>query len=326
MTEESPASDPYSSLMPAYRTLMEALDAKQQTLLSAFQHERQSTQDGVVYHYTGDLGLYHILSSGNLWVSDYTSMNDPSEINYGIGIGLEVLKAELQHRGNPPLGLMFLQPFEQTTKKGLHPFMSAYVLSMSLDDDELMQWRLYADGATGFNIGFDSTVLDRAYNQYTSSGGLGGSFRVLYDETLLRTEMHRYVVNALDVIQTMPRGPTQAMGTMFGKIGTNLMFALIYTALYFKHPAYRYEREYRYLIVTRPNQILPGLLKRPRRMKLIDYLNLDWKTQFSSSLKSLRVGPAADYSRAQTFVRQTLGLHLPGQSIRFDQSKIPFRT
>jgi len=325
-----PGAGPYSDLMAAYIPLMQDLDGRQQALLSAFQDERQSTVDEMVYHYTGDIGLYHILGSGKLWVSDYTSMNDPSEINYGVNVGREVLKAEIYRRGNPQIALAFLHPFEEIAKGGLHPFMSAYVLSMSLDDDELTQWRLYADGGRGFAMGFASRILDRAYAPLSTGlvgGTLGGSFRVLYDEARLRAQMQSYVDNALNVILTMPRVDRQAVGRMFGKIGTNLMFAFIYTALYFKHPAYRTEREYRYLVVTVPGAVPPGLLKRPRRSKLIDYLEMDWKAQHAASLKSIRVGPAADWSRAQTFVMESLGLHLPGSApIVLDQSKVPFRT
>src|SRR5262249_34248376 len=135
-----------------------------------------------------------------------------------------------------------------------------------------------------------------------------------------------YVQNALNVVQTMPRGPRQHMGLMLGRIGTNLMFAMIYTALYFKHPAYQSEQEYRYLVATAPNTTPLGMMKRPRRSKLIDYLNLDWKSGFPTSLKSILVGPAADYARAQQFIGDTLQLHFPSQPIYVDQSTIPFRS
>ena len=282
----------------------------------------------MVYHYTGDVGLYQIFASGNLWMSDYTSMNDPSEINYGIKIGVEELKSELGRRGNQVLGLRFVKTFQSIADSGLHQFMSAYVLSMSIAPDELTQWRLYADGAAGYAMGFDSTILDQAFTSFTTSQSLhgSGSFRGLYDETHLRTQMLTYVRNALDVIQTMPIGPLQEMGRMLGKIGTNLMYAMIYTALYFKHPAYRSEQEYRYLVVTAPNTVPFGMMKRARRNNLIDYLNLDWKTQFSTCLTSIRIGPAADYARGQKFVADTMGLHFAGGPVmRVDQSSIPFR-
>jgi hypothetical protein len=127
-----------------------------------------------------------------------------------------------------------------------------------------------------------------------------------------------YVRNALNTVQTIPRGPRQHMGRMLGRIGTNLMFAMIYTALYFKHSAYQSEQEYRYLVATAPNTTPIGMMERPRRSKLIDYLNLDWKSGFPTSLKSIRVGPATDYVRAQQFIRDTLQLHFPGQPIFLD--------
>jgi hypothetical protein len=123
--------------------------------------------------------------------------------------------------------------------------MSGYVLGMSTAPDELTQWRLYADGAAGWALGYGSASLDQAFTCFTQSHSLhgAGSFRVLYDEAQLRAQMILRVQNALNVIPAMPSGPGQ--GRM---LGTNLMFAMIYTALYFKHPAYQSEQEYCYLV------------------------------------------------------------------------------
>ena len=46
----------------------------------------------VIYHYTDSGGLRGIIETGRLWLSDVFSMNDPSELNHGFSIFLDVLK------------------------------------------------------------------------------------------------------------------------------------------------------------------------------------------------------------------------------------------
>jgi hypothetical protein len=136
--------------------------------------------------------------------------------------------------------------------------------------------------------------------------------------------MDAYVRNSLNAVAQLARAPRHRLGAALGRIGTHLMLAMIYTALYFKHPAYASEREYRYLVATRPNAPTPGLLKRARRNVLIDYLGLDWKTSFANALQSIKIGPAGKLAVAQKFIADTTNLHFPGPLV-VEKSIIPFQ-
>jgi hypothetical protein len=140
MPPEETSSGDVDDLMPAHQAVVRPYIDDQQRLLSALQEEQALTHTGHVYHYTGDVGLFQIIMSGLLWMSDYTTLNDPSEISYGMGIGVDALKAELTARNNPVLGTHFVRVFEGIAATGLHTFLSAYVLSMSVAADELTQW------------------------------------------------------------------------------------------------------------------------------------------------------------------------------------------
>ena len=45
-----------------------------------------------LYHYTDEAGLYGILKTGSLWLTDIYSLNDPSEFRHGVKKGLEHIK------------------------------------------------------------------------------------------------------------------------------------------------------------------------------------------------------------------------------------------
>src|SRR5215813_11452340 len=191
-----------ADLMDAYRPLLEVLFGKQQSLLTALQDAQKLSHAGPIFHYTGDVGLFEILRTGKLWISDYTSMNDPSEVQYGVQIGAEELEAELVRRGRPPLMEFFVRVFKGILDMGLAKVVRVYVLSMSLNGDELTQWRSYGNNASGYRVEFDSNLLDKTLEQHCAAMSLQGwgSFRVLYSEDDLRRHMRAYVLNVLDTI------------------------------------------------------------------------------------------------------------------------------
>jgi hypothetical protein len=319
--------DQTAGVMEDYRPLLRSLFEKQQALLKALQDSQAVSYSGPVYHYTVDIGLFEIIRTGQLWISDYTSMNDPSEIQYGIHIGVEELEAELATRNSPVPIRNFVGGFKGVVAKGLDKVLRVFVLSMSINGDELTQWRSYGDNASGYRLEFNSTILDEAFNQFVRALTLNGSgsFRVLYDERDLRSRLRAHVKNALDMVGTMPRGPIQEMAKVYDRIGVDLLLSFIYTALYFKHHAYESEKEYRYLIATRPNEP-PPLLHRARRNKFIDYMAMDWKTNFANALTSMRIGPDGREDLAKKFITDIREKYLPaGMPLIVDKSTIPYR-
>jgi hypothetical protein len=106
--------------------------------------------------------------------------------------------------------------------------------------------------------------LDKAFIQFTKARGFGasGSYKVLYDVRRLRSLMEKYVTNALDTVLSISEyrpAYYRAAGVALYEIGVNLAFAFIFTALFFKHPGYSAEGEYRYIVMTMPNSRAPGL-------------------------------------------------------------------
>jgi hypothetical protein len=93
-----------------------------------------------------------------LWLSDYTTLNDPKEIAYGIDVGHRLLEAACEADGSRR-ALRLAEHFA-VLAEGSSRVARFYILSMSMADDELGQWRSY--GNNGFGL-------------YASGEGRGGS-------------------------------------------------------------------------------------------------------------------------------------------------------
>ncbi len=135
-----------------------------------------------------------------------------------------------------------------------------------------------------------------------------GSFDVIYDESLLRSLMLDYVRNALDAVLWLDErsGRHRSTVTAMYEIGANLMFAFIFTALFFKSPAYVSEGEYRYFMGTFPNVRIPGVMTRTAGRSKVRYFAMDWKSGHADALKQIWIGPGMDEQRGRKTVARAL--------------------
>jgi hypothetical protein len=93
----------------------------------------------MVYHYSDASGLRGILESGQLWLSDIFSLNDPSELKHGISYVTEMLKERAAYGTAEAKG--FAEHFEHFFLTGLEKTAHYFVLSLGSNGDHLAQWR-----------------------------------------------------------------------------------------------------------------------------------------------------------------------------------------
>ena len=58
---------------------------------------------GSLYHYTSNQGLVGILESQKLWATNYSFLNESSELNYGMKLSIELLEMEIKKYSNDTL-------------------------------------------------------------------------------------------------------------------------------------------------------------------------------------------------------------------------------
>jgi hypothetical protein len=186
-----------------------------------------------------------------------------------------------------------------------------FICSFSLSDDDLGQWRAYADDGRGFALEFDADALER---EFTRDEEHAVSFPVTYDDDKL-TEIDHEIIAKMLHLANLPSCKDD-LSIAFMEYATN-------AAIFFKHMAYKNEREYRFL-ETYSMGATPCVNQRTRRNSLIRYREFDWRTAAPGALKKIIVGPA-DRKKAFHFASKCLRQYPESQNVLIDCSSVPYR-
>lgn len=199
---------------------------------------------GLVWHYTGVDGLLGIVSNNALWASSPRVLNDVSELEYGAGLFQEAWSA-LKNEVPEPCAVFveFLVGSDLLSSV----IDSAFILSTSLEGDLLTQWMHYSK-SDGFSIALDLSVAlwPKVAGPNRTSMVFNGWARVIYDRNsqlemctrLLKSMARATPGSPHDWQQHQDRWP-RALVSWRIVLGTALM--------HMKHPAYKDEREVRYI-------------------------------------------------------------------------------
>jgi hypothetical protein len=112
-----------------------------------------------LYHLTDTAGFVGIVSSKRLWASLVTSLNDASEVEYGLTLAVDILRERLASRGSA---------FDSATLKYLLDPSSAppetwserfpLVISFCGDCRKSGQWLHYGRSGRGIAVGFTPRI------------------------------------------------------------------------------------------------------------------------------------------------------------------------
>ncbi|HXL98453.1 MAG TPA: DUF2971 domain-containing protein [Rhizomicrobium sp.] len=279
-----------------------------------------------IYHYTDGVGLSGILESGKIRLTDIFDLNDPTELRHGVRHASEILDARAPQVHTA--GKLFAQDFKILVSEGATKIADFYVACFSAVGDDLGQWRAYANNGRGFALGFDGKSLETAYAHHTVDEKSGCTFPVSYDEKLLRDIQNDLVCRIVPLIAS-PEGRGLAAADLndyMKELSISLSVPTIRAALFFKHPAYLNEQEYRFLELRSINAKKDDVKSKVRGYSTIRYLEFDWKKSAASSLKEIVVGPAAPFEEAKEFAERCLDLFEPKiGSVQIRKSDIPYR-
>ncbi len=282
----------------------------------------------IIYHYTNDIGLRGILESGKLWTTDIFNLNDPSELSHGLSISVNVLNNKTEK--GPIEQQLFSRQFSEFCQEGVRAIGKFFVCSFSANGNELGQWRAYADNGCGYALGFDTTML---VNSFARENGAQiqthSTFPLTYDDAALE-KIHQQTIQsmlALDLI-SLPKGKNMSeseLGSYLVELQSLLAIHTIGTSLYFKHPAYKNEQEFRFLEMHGTSFLPDDIKHRFRSHEMVRYREFDWKqTSSGSALRKIIIGPAANRDRARQFVSDCLAaFNITG--VEIEHSGIPYR-
>ncbi len=272
-----------------------------------------------IYHYTTDMGLWGILKSGDLWLTDIFSLNDPSELEHGFNLANDKLDQKAEE--DPAKYSEIAKSLGKLRIGEDHNLLRFFVCSFSKSGDDLGQWRGYAADGRGYAIGFETIPLKDRFRGGQSVTSGGGEFLVEYQDDKL-VDIYGKL---FDLVLAEESKISQNDPDYCSDLGKMYFRLILHASVYFKHKAYCNEREYRFFNIEKEPES-NKILKRTRNFELIDYKQFDWKSAGTDVLKEIVIGPAADFEKSKRFAEECLresGIDVA--SVEIIQSRIPYR-
>jgi hypothetical protein len=272
-----------------------------------------------LYHYTDAAGLCGIIESGKLRLADIFSLNDPSELKHGLSLAANLWN-EPANNYESHFATCFARHLENFHNyDGVEGIGNFFTCSFSTDEDELGQWRAYADDGRGYALEFDSQALVDAFiapNSYT--------FPVTYDDSEFENLYESLIKLSIDHFTLLDNALlTTNSNEDLINMSSDITIFTIWAAMFFKHRAYKNETEFRFLQMF-ANDPMPDIKYRPRQNEFVKYREFDWNNGRQGVLKRIIIGPAADQEKAKHFALECLRrFHVHEVEIAY--SKIPYR-
>ena len=294
---------------------------------SLFQDWRLPT---VLYHYTSVYGLQGIVETSRLYATHYLYMNDGKEIKLGDELAVD----ELNHRIVAERDQWIKATFEECIGKkysGPPSVLKAYdydiyIVSFSEDGNLLDQWRAYGDDGEGYSIGInpENLAAKKSVSVVTDSKSLA-FIKVEYDETKQKLLIKR----AVDIVYPLLPPALASASSEFEKntvvrvVANYLSRMLVGLSLFFKHPSFNNEKEWRVVRIKWGRKVLAennadaleGVNYRPSNGILAPYLKLDFRSsQFNNllPLENIILGPKHRNREHQAIESLRMLLHSKG--------------
>jgi hypothetical protein len=196
-----------------------------------------------LYHYTTAGGFEGIVSSGAMRATNFSFMNDPSEMDYGRKLVLEQLSKKRKEVINEPIIVKVLRSVERDLKKELSEI---YVVSFSSAADDLSQWRAYGSGTPArYALGFRTRVIHDATLQ--TAPHFVRFLRVVYEKEEQIERIQLVLDTAVAFLRQNDVDPAFRL-----EVATQLSSELRRMLPGLKVPAYRAESEWRIVLAMRP--------------------------------------------------------------------------
>jgi hypothetical protein len=285
-------------------------------------------------HYTTDAGLYGILRSKKMRISDVFTLNDPSEIQYGFDTFFDQAAS---YRGDAKDAVEFsdfvvsVQSLIKRTVAAPVPDSIDYFCASfsSYHDDDLSQWRSYGDNGRGYCLLFDGKKLEEAFLAFGERRS-NQVFAISYGTKHLTDVFNEILQKVYSIwsefraeLATGGGGDAALWRTLRNIIAVSLHRSIIYFAQFIKHKAYEPEEEYRFSKVIKARDPVGDCTTELRGHRLARYYSFDWTLRGKDALRKIIVGPAA-VPYAEKFVRDCLD-QFDYSNIDVEVSKIPYR-
>lgn len=278
-----------------------------------------------IYHYTSPDGLKGILESNSLHFTHTYFLNDKSELVYTYVLILEILP-NLKNKLDEELYKVLFDRAEYVTSSNYFNHESSvlfreefYVASFSQDSDNLSLWNNYtkSNDKTGYNLKFVSNDLIETIRKRLPESFVEAS-SVCYD----KNKQKEALIDCINFYNEQLKTSNSK-----SEILHCLIYELIVYSLFFKHPKFVNENEYRIIISNYAHINDKNLEFRIRNGLFIPYISckLPDKTDVKNRIiEEIKISPIADKELVKYSLNKLLnktGYHF----LTLSYSSIPLR-
>lgn len=263
-------------------------------------------------HYTTLPGLMGIVSSGKIWASNVSFLNDNRELTHGVDASVAAIKiltkkVENEH-WNAPLRDVAARLRDN---KVPHTFAACFCEKT----DSLSQWRGYSGATQGVAVVFRRKALETLVAKQKAK-----LYRIIYCDLSAQKKMREAVEKELvdlDEINELLGANTPE------ELHKDAYRAVCRLLPQFKHWGFRDEAELRF--VVQQSKLTQAVKFRANGNLLVPYLELGSGEPNSLPIAEVIIGPGRHPDLTAQSVRQFLEHH-NYSDIDVSASKVPFRT
>jgi hypothetical protein len=243
-----------------------------------------------VHHYTSLAVLLSMLETNELWLTHSSFMNDPQEIEYGVGFVLHLLKRSGRAETVANMISAHRTVIPQT-ELDLYQELP-FIISFTEMEDHVAPWAQYGDGGSGARLQFiQRDLLGKLRSlvpsnkcmyfpvQYFSTDYIGANSNVPNFESII---LDFYVKIEEYVVSNNLSGDFQARSALFSV--TKLLSSII------KNHFHAQEQEWRFVLLSGPGDDRIAVVPKGKVVRMI------FKVGFGSGkaadlLNNIKVGP-----------------------------------
>lgn len=250
-----------------------------------------------VYHYTDAQGLEGMLRTGKIWLTDYSFLNDQSEIKHTRDIASYVVEARANKARNDVLRKLYheISDYQASEYK-----CRVCVFSLSQRRDDLSQWRGYAREGMGFTIGLDAHEIAMA----SKSSGRFSFFKIDYSKIRQDNSIKSFLIMIEREVARLTKLYPEEMNLILDGASSEFAWAVEQRAAANKHKSFRVESEWR--IAAYLNEDAHPLV-RCSGSRLINYIEISILDTGKLPIKSIGVGPGFTGAEQAYAVRSLCG-------------------
>lgn len=279
-----------------------------ETFYSEWLNKHSSDESLILYHYTNLDGLKGILNTRSIWLTNTSTLNDPTELTYGKDIILNSLNDKFVEETEPLIKdllsdiIAHVMTYESISFK-------TYVACFCEENNLLSQWRAYGHYGGGYNLGFKFNSNTEFYHRLDDSRNK--SYVILRKIIYNPIEQHKFVSDYLSSIISSAkeaivqndngRNLPSYWASMASMEAVNILIDLL---LSFKNPVFSEEKEWRLIFARQASHKSEQLEFREADNNLIPYIDTEVVENINGNpsfpINSIQFGPTLDESSTRT--------------------------